>query len=879
MKLPNNHLHERKVASLPAITATLLAIALFAPLTTSLIMETTSSTDEQSWIDYHEGTTRSESVIDPSLASLLEDTPLSTELEIIVQYRPTMTDEDLDIAKDIGIEVMKTYDVIHGFYGKGTPSEIRDLSTQSKIFWIENNSQLEYMMHDTTSVVEAVKTWNSNIVDGNGYVIQDSFGEYHRIDGTGVAVAVIDTGVDAGHPDFDYDEGKTMAYKYTGGTWVETENSDTSSGHGTHCGGTIAGNGDASAGSRKGTAPGATLIGLGVGDLVLVNFGLDAFIWVYEHSRPDDNPYNIRVTSNSWGSGGAEYDSEDALSQIVTALAVDNNVITFFAAGNSDGDGSTIETGPQSNIPIAISVAAMEHDGSGIASFSSRGHKDKPQTWPDIGAPGVNIWATAPRHTVLDAALRSSNPGDLYYIPMSGTSMATPHMAGIGALLYQAAPHLGIATYVHEDHESSEGAWFGDNGSRIDTMITEAELILEITGRYINNAQAGAQAGGYPSGAGTPHDWGQGHGLVDVDHAIALALTLEELRNRDNNGDGVPDMYEVTVFDAYYALHGVDPREEPVGGAGATYNDPVRTVEQFTEFTDAVGGSWKGEWAHFTEDDGDAWTDNTHYIYVPEGVTSAHIALDYSSVNLERNYVANLDMTLDANGDGNKDDLAPAASVGDHKHYELDVSPEMAGRLWVFGMNGQAYGGEVLAGLAPEEYWEPLVDYNVGVRLFFDGGGDILIDESNMSGEDYGMDDRHFARLTQLEFGTPSDSYVEGSITFERTTYNLSTVTMQPTSSDDGDSDDGAMDAITGLFEDHPAVGGIFLLLIIILVVVGFIIGRRSYHEDDEIDTFDEEHHHDVNWTDDHDDPIGHEESSNEDDHSDEEYSPEDLAD
>jgi len=780
-----------------------------------------------------------DTVIDRELADVLSNAQPHEQIEIIVQFRPTMTEDDLDVARDSGITVLDTYSSIHGMHGVGTPEAIMELSTYSKVFWMENNSQLVYHMQDTTRVVEAVKTWNSNLIDGEGHLLQDKLGNYEHIDGTGVAVAVIDTGVDAGHPDFDYDEGKTMAYKYTGGQWVETKNSDTSSGHGTHCGGTIAGNGDASAGSRKGTAPGATLIGLGVGDLVFVNFGLDAFEWVYEHSRPDDNPYNIRVTSNSWGSAGAEYNPNDAISQIVLALAYDNNVVTFFAAGNAGGDGSTIETGPNSNVPLVISVAAMEHDGSGIAGFSSRGHMDKPQTWPDIGAPGVDIWSTAPRDTVLDTALRNENPGDLYYIPMSGTSMATPHMAGIGALVCQAAPSLGIATYVHEDHETSEGEWYGQDGERADTMITEVELILELTGRYINGAQAGAQGGGYPSGAGTPHDWGQGHGLTDVNHAIALALTVEELRTSDNDDDGVPDGDAITVFDAYYSLHGVDPREDydddgtpdMVGGPGAEYNDPVRTIEPMTEHTDALGASWKGEWAHFTDDDGGARTDNTHYIYVPEGVSEAHIALDYSSVNLERNYIANIDMTLDADGDGSKDDLAPVAPVGDHKHYEITVNSEMTGRLWVFGMNGNAFGGEGMSGLAPEEYWEPLVSYNVGVRLFFEPGSHV-IDESNVSDlSDYGMDVLHFARMSQLTFAEPSLGYTNGTITIERPHFNLTRVSYSPETAS-GDEDASDFDAVITFFEDHPLPVIMLFVVVLALIAAAFTVGRKGAFSD-----------------------------------------------
>ena len=116
-------------------------------------------------------------------------------------------------------------------------------------------------MQDTTRVINAVETWQTVIINENEQVIADQANQHTYIDGTGVAAVIIDTGVDAGHPDFDYDEGKTVSYKFDRATrtWVEAENSDTSSGHGTHCAGTVGGNGDAAAGAKKGVAPGATL--------------------------------------------------------------------------------------------------------------------------------------------------------------------------------------------------------------------------------------------------------------------------------------------------------------------------------------------------------------------------------------------------------------------------------------------------------------------------------------------------------------------------------------------------------------------------------------------------------------------------------------------
>ncbi len=273
-------------------------------------------------------------VLHPNIVRAMANVDSDTEIEFIVQYRPELKGQHLQTAERIGIEVISIFEFIDGFFGKATASQIRDLSKQDDIFWIEHNSQMEYYMQDTTRVINAVETWQTVIINEDEQVIANQANEHTYIDGTGVAAVIIDTGVDAGHPDFDYDEGKTVSYKFDRATrtWIEAENSDTSSGHGTHCAGTVGGNGDASAGAKKGVAPGATLVGMGVGDIAFIDNAVEAFQWVYDNSRPDANPLNIRVTSNSWGSSGSEYDPSNAISQAVLNLQYDNNVVSVFAA-------------------------------------------------------------------------------------------------------------------------------------------------------------------------------------------------------------------------------------------------------------------------------------------------------------------------------------------------------------------------------------------------------------------------------------------------------------------------------------------------------------------------------------------------------------------
>tara|TARA_B100000949_G_C14259985_1_gene442366 strand:- start:188 stop:1822 length:1635 start_codon:yes stop_codon:yes gene_type:complete len=495
---------------------------------------------------------------------------------------------------------------------------------------------------------------------------------------------------------------------------------------------------------------------MGVGDIAFIDNAVEAFEWVYEHSRPDANPLNIRVTSNSWGSSGSEYDPSNAISQAVLNLAYDNNVVSVFAAGNSGGDGSDLQTNPYSNIPLVIGVAALEHDGSGIADFSSRGDMAKPQTWPDIGAPGVNIWATAPRATLIDIIQRPTDD-DLYYMAISGTSMATPHIAGVATLLYQAAPSLGIADYLYEDHADSEGEWYD---GRIDTFVTEAELILELSGRYMEGAQSNAN-GSY-SRTGGEHDWGQGHGLIDVKQAVQMALTLERLRNVDNNNDGVPDNSNVTVFDARDSMDGISH----------IYKD--------REYTDTLTAEWKGEWAYFVGSGGTYITDSTHYLHVPNGTTSAEIILSYPQVNTDMFTVANLDLTVDINSDGSNDNGQSFGTNTNTKEYSIDVDDSSSGHLWVFGIEGTALGLKPTQGATLEEYWEPRVPYEINVRLFM-GEGNHHIDENMTNYGDYAcstdgvnMNTHNQACIAKLEFGEPSSSYNGNYIEMLYNAFNLS---------------------------------------------------------------------------------------------------------
>lgn len=242
------------------------------------------------------------------------------------------------------------------------------------------------------------------------------------VDGRGVRVGILDTGIDEDHSDL---HGKLLAFKNF------TEDDDRNGpfdnhGHGTHVAGTIAGG--AHSGTAIGVAPGARLIvgkifdSDGGGDEAEVLGGLQ---WIAD---PDGNPATDdapSIVSNSWGNGvpGGDPASKWNCRAIDTWRKL--SILPVFAAGNSGPRERTVAT--PAGCPGALAIAATDMNDV-IAPFSSRG----PVVWstgtvvkPSLSAPGVNVYSSAPNGR---------------YATMSGTSMATPHVAGVAALYLQTHP-------------------------------------------------------------------------------------------------------------------------------------------------------------------------------------------------------------------------------------------------------------------------------------------------------------------------------------------------------------------------------------------------------------------------------------------------------
>ncbi|MFE0174428.1 S8 family serine peptidase [Streptomyces sp. NPDC059002] len=239
-------------------------------------------------------------------------------------------------------------------------------------------------------------------------------------DGKGVKIAVLDTGVDATHPDL---KDQVVAEK----NFSTSPDAKDRYGHGTHVASITAGTGAKSNGKFKGVAPGAKLLSgkvlsdEGYGEDSEIIAGMD---WAAAQGA---DVVNLSL-------GGGDTPGVDPLEATVNKLSADKGILFAIAAGN---DGEPGSVGSPGSADAALTVGAVD-DNDKLADFSSQGPRvGDGAIKPDVTAPGVDITAAAAPGSVIEKEVGQKPEG---YLTISGTSMATPHVAGAAALLKQQHP-------------------------------------------------------------------------------------------------------------------------------------------------------------------------------------------------------------------------------------------------------------------------------------------------------------------------------------------------------------------------------------------------------------------------------------------------------
>jgi serine protease AprX len=277
------------------------------------------------------------------------------------------------------------------------------------------------------------------------------------LDGSGVTIAVIDSGIADWHDDLADSTGAVQRVDRFVDFVQQRGVPYDDFGHGTHVAGTIAGNGFDSGGARSGMAPAAHLVVL----KVLDGSGrgrISDVIGALDYVRTHHTEQNIRVVNLSIAANVLESYTVDPLTQAVKQV-VDSGIVVVAAAGNAGRDASGhpqygAVTAP-GNAPWVLTVGASSHMGTIdraddiVAPFSSRGPTAVDRiAKPDVVAPGVGIESLSAPGSLLYNSLSPyllsgtvATPASPY-LSLSGTSMAAAVVSGTVALLLQANPSL-----------------------------------------------------------------------------------------------------------------------------------------------------------------------------------------------------------------------------------------------------------------------------------------------------------------------------------------------------------------------------------------------------------------------------------------------------
>ena len=378
----------------------------------------------------------------------------------IVLFEHDVTPRTIRRLSEAGIRRALVFDAIDGVAVRGPDSAYRAVARWGDVRWVDDDSRISYGNYQarSSSGVEQVRAGAAPLETGYS--------------GKGLTVAVVDSGVNNLHPDL-IDQIETNVNMEPGpqldditdGAYsekhAEAPVGTDELGHGTHVAGTVAGSGAAARGDdMTGVAPAAKMLNCKLGlSRAFEAAAIACYQWILDHKNEERfGRHGIRVATNSWHLLDHERSPARPLEEMLRAV-VAKGVTVLFAAGNEGPDPGTASTGEAALDEVITVGAACKAEGSDpsycapleVASFSGRG----PQV--DVIAPGVAVWSTKspgvfPVLGVVFPQGDTTTPGEpdpiamanneTWYTPASGTSMATPHTAGIVALMLEANPSL-----------------------------------------------------------------------------------------------------------------------------------------------------------------------------------------------------------------------------------------------------------------------------------------------------------------------------------------------------------------------------------------------------------------------------------------------------
>lgn len=418
----------------------------------------------------------------------------------------------------LGITVSRAQKATAGSFWKGVRTSPKTLAAGIRKIWLDGRTKAS--LDQSVPQIGAPQAWKA------GY------------DGKDVPVAILDTGLDAKHPDLAnvVAGSKNFSDSATG--------TDDKLGHGTHVASTVAGSGAASSGKYKGVAPGAKLL---VGK-VLADDGYGDESWIIAGMQWAVDQH-ARVVNMSLGTEGAS-DGTDPISQAVNTLTAQSGTLFVAASGNYGERG--VQVGSPAAADAALAVAAVTKQDQYV-NFSNPGPRlNDYATKPDISAPGVDIVAARAAGTDI------GDPVGDNYMRLSGTSMATPHVAGSAAILAQEHPTWKAdrlkAALMSTSKQLADATAFQQGAGRVDVARAYKQKVTA-TGSLSYGIFRWPHTGQKPVSKPVTY-------TNDGDEAVTLALSVTSGFSLSANNVTVPAHGTATV-DATF-----DPTTAAVGQYG-----------------------------------------------------------------------------------------------------------------------------------------------------------------------------------------------------------------------------------------------------------------------------------------------------------------------
>jgi serine protease AprX len=376
----------------------------------------------------------------PALAEMADRTP-RRRVEVIVQLTPgTSRAAAGPLVRELGGHVTRDLHIINAVVAKLPAAGARELASRPAVKAVSLNGAVKSQALATS--------FNDSIVSDE---VWTGHGAAAVATGSGVGVAVVDTGIAGDLPDFRSSATDSRS-RVIGSAVVNPDATGAGDGygHGTHVAGIIAGDsnnrptGDPLKGRYSGVAPDANLISIKASDELGNSTILDV-IYGIQFAVDHKDEYNIRVLNLSLESTVSESYKTDPLDAAVES-AWFNGIVVVAAAGNRGTAPDAVRYAP-GNDPYVISVGAVDDQGTSytsddrLATWSSRGTTGAGYVKPEVYAPGSGIVSNLAPGSAFTAMCPTCIV-DGQYIRAGGTSMAAPMVSGAVALLLELNPSM-----------------------------------------------------------------------------------------------------------------------------------------------------------------------------------------------------------------------------------------------------------------------------------------------------------------------------------------------------------------------------------------------------------------------------------------------------